>query len=78
MASDRTPPFWRFLEAEALDGLQLPEGRVAQAVVIVEVYDPAAEGTRTVRISRHESGRRLRPNEEAGMLVRALSRALDE
>lgn len=78
MPGETTPAFWQFLEAEALDGLEIRKGRVSQAVVIAEIEDEAAGGTRTVTISRHHSGRALRGNEAAGLMVKQLARELDK
>lgn len=66
--------FWRFVEAEGLDAAKAPEGaRLSRAVVILEVEHPDAEGYKVIVISRHHSGRALRPHELSGLLFERLA-----
>lgn len=66
---------WRFIQAEALDGLDIREGELTKMLVIAEVEVPG--GAKTVRISRHSSGRSLRAAEESGLLTVVLTEVLD-
>lgn len=70
--------FWKFLEAEALDGAKAPEGSlVTQALVIVEIERVDQSGYVVHSISKHHTGRSLRPHEAAGLLAKTYAGALD-
>lgn len=70
---------WKYIEAEALDGASVRTGRVSKAIVIVEIEGTEADAdkVRRLRITRHASGRRLRPSEESGLLGLAFAESLN-
>jgi hypothetical protein len=68
---------WKYIEAEALDGLDLPTGaRAVKACVLVEVEDPSngsPQRYREIRIHKHlAENRQLRKGELNGLLFNAL------
>jgi hypothetical protein len=67
---------WKFLQAEALDALDIREGHLSKVVIVGECVQPG--GKRTFAVSIDNKNHALKPHEEAGLLVRRLTKVLEE
>jgi hypothetical protein len=66
---------WKFLQAEALDELGVPDGHLAKVLIVGKITVPG--GAKRFMISSDPHKHKLHKDEEVGLLATALGEVLD-